>query len=414
MAKDDKKKDTKDLTYIGSFPGISHDHESAAVVVEATPDGKEQVTNPDFNLSTGGDDALFSTDFPVQMSEGSADGIDLSPPETTKNLEIQLSDGIRGQDPSIETPPEATGTPSALSMDIANDLNEAQTGAFPDQKTDVKSKNPFMTPPDEFGVTLHSATPAQTTRPAFVMPAPQAPATPEAPKAVVAAAYPFSLLIEGALTLNEQLRLTDLLNRENMGIREIDLEPQFECDRVLIPRISEFAGVLLVQALRGTSAKLVFGPSDSIFSTIDTRATPEDRDAMSVATNEAEPVIAPQQEETEDDSTHPAEHLPITQEASLPGFGVIEILDVLTASTSLEAEALEAEGGGEYQLVVEALQRELKYKANRKGATAIVSFTVSAIPISFSKRYRISVTGTAVRAKKPATEADATSPALWS
>jgi hypothetical protein len=78
-------------------------------------------------------------------------------------------------------------------------------------------------------------------------------------------------MIVGRLTDHEREKLTDTLERNHMGIDAKDLVHQFEGDRVLIPRISEYAGVLIVQALRGTSATMRLAPSDQIFSTEDTR-----------------------------------------------------------------------------------------------------------------------------------------------
>src|SRR5437764_1503439 len=72
----------------------------------------------------------------------------------------------------------------------------------------------------------------------------------------VPTSFPFSLMIEGTLRPEEREKLIDLISREKFGIREVDLEPQLESGRILIPRISEYAGVLLVQALRNTQARL--------------------------------------------------------------------------------------------------------------------------------------------------------------
>ncbi|MCM2279243.1 MAG: hypothetical protein NDJ89_14300 [Oligoflexia bacterium] len=205
------------------------------------------------------------------------------------------------------------------------------------------------------------------------------------PRPAVPAAFPFSLLIEGKLGVYEKEKLLDLLARENMGIRDIDLEPQFEAGRILIPRISEFAGILLVQALRGTSARLRLAPSDEIF------ATDETRDASETA----HPALATY---SSSERLHPAERIPITPSPELPGHAELELLDAITASASLRSETVEAERSDEYQELLESLQRELRYKAHRKGATAIVNFSVHLSNLSLPSQYRLTLMGNAVRA----------------
>jgi hypothetical protein len=206
-------------------------------------------------------------------------------------------------------------------------------------------------------------------------------------KGPVQAAYPFSVLINGFLEPYERAKLLDVLSRENFGIREVDLEPQFESGRVLIPRISEFAAVLLVQALRGTRAELKCGPSDSIFSTKDTQ------DLKSSAAITEKKII----NKLLEGASHPAELIPVIADASVPGVGEYEIIDTLTASASLKTNVVEAETSPEYQEILEALQRKLKYMAYRKGAVAVVRFAVQLTPLFLPSRYKVLVMGEAVR-----------------
>lgn len=203
----------------------------------------------------------------------------------------------------------------------------------------------------------------------------------------VPASFPFSLLITGQLAPEEKERLTDLLARENMGFRELDLEPQFEAGKILIPRISEYAAILLVSRLRSTRAKLRLGPSDSIYASSDTQDSPlEDRASLD---HQVEAYTL--------ESPHLAEDLPITTESALPGGLRHAIVDIVTASAALKTLVVQAESSSEYQSLLEALQREIKYKAYRKGATAIVSFSVSLTQLHMPMHYRMMVTGSAVK-----------------
>lgn len=209
-------------------------------------------------------------------------------------------------------------------------------------------------------------------------------------KPAVPAAYPFSLLITGPLLAEEKEKLLDLLSRENMGIREIDLEPQLASGKILIPRMSEYAGILLVQALRGTQADIRFGPSDSIFQSKDD--PPENNEGFFDA-NQNQVIQSA-------DQTHPAEQLPITSEKDLPQIPHFKVIDTITASALLKLQAVEVEASSEYQAMVDALQTEIKYKAYRKGASAIINFKVQLNSLSSPAEYRLLALGTAVQPSK--------------
>jgi len=212
------------------------------------------------------------------------------------------------------------------------------------------------------------------------------------------AAFPFSLLIQGPLRPEEKQKLIELVTQENMGIREIDLEPQLAAGRVLIPRISEFAGILLIQALRATRAQIKFGPSDSIFTS---QASREDSDINTNPAEKATPVV---ETSLPDELAHPAENLPLTTGDQLPGGRAFTLIDLISASAVLKSKIVEAERSAEYHEIIEALQREIKYKAYRKGASAVILFKVQLNPLSSPTHYRILATGTAVHDKIDATK----------
>ena len=66
---------------------------------------------------------------------------------------------------------------------------------------------------------------------------------------------------------------------------------------------------------------------------------------------------------------------------------------------SLVHEMVEAEKSSEYQEILEALLRELKYRAYRRGASGITQLSVQLDPLIQPTRYRLTVSGTAVRAE---------------
>ncbi len=235
-------------------------------------------------------------------------------------------------------------------------------------------------------------------------PAPGAPQAPQDPIAAtrdfahqvspgreaVPAAFPFSLLIEGPLTVEERDKLLTVIARENMGFSEVDIEPQLESGRVLIPRISEYAGVLLVQALRGSHASLRLGPSDSIFATDDTRATLEETVPGLNEKSTSHRLIS-------QNAQHAAESLPLVAAAQLPGQVSLEVIDTLVVSAALRSHVVEAQKSSEYHEVLDSLTRELRYRAFRKGAEAIVNFSVQLDSLGSPGRFRLTVSGTAAR-----------------
>lgn len=218
-------------------------------------------------------------------------------------------------------------------------------------------------------------------------------------KVQVPAAFPFSLLIDGEMTPEEKEKLVDVLSRESMGIREVDLEPQFAANRILIPRISEYAGILLVQALRGTRARMRLGPADEIFSAHDAEVTSDPyQPGMRLPEPEAPAARAV-------DLTHSAEKIAITPDSKLPQLSDFDVIDTLLASAILNSNAVEAAQSLEYTDAVESLKRELKYKAYRKGAVGIVHFKAELQQLSLANQYRLTISGAAIRPRMDTSQA---------
>ncbi len=196
----------------------------------------------------------------------------------------------------------------------------------------------------------------------------------------VEAAFPFSLRIHGHLSEDERARLIDLVNREKLGIREVDLEPQFEAGRILIPRISEFAGILLVQTLRSTQARLELLPSEH-----------DGQDDLNLAPPEPKSTAYAAQD------SGPARLIPVTSLPSLPEQPRVSVIEVLTASGVLSTREVEAEHAPEYQELLEALQDQIRHQALLKGAQGVVNFQVALVRLNLPTRYRVTVSGSAVR-----------------
>jgi hypothetical protein len=217
-------------------------------------------------------------------------------------------------------------------------------------------------------------------------------------KSAVPASFPFSILIRGELRPEEKEKLLSLIEDHQMGFRLIDLEPQLASGRILIPRISEYAGILIIQALRGTRAEMKLGTSDSIFSTAETHDSEEENFSSNVDE---------QTTSYSSDLSHPAESIPVTPMDRLPGSPKLILIDTITANAALKSTVVEAEHSSAFQEIVEALQREVKYKAFRKGATAVLNFKIQINYLSSPTHYRILAMGSAV---KPANQASIQTP----
>ncbi len=208
-------------------------------------------------------------------------------------------------------------------------------------------------------------------------------------KAYVAPSEPFSVLIHGKLNELDQAKLISIVTEENLGIREVDLDPQFEAGKVLIPRVSEFSGILIVQALRDAPVSMTIGPASEVY------ASPEDtKETKNFQKQEAKLEVHTSQE------LHPAIDIPLIPSSKVPGLDAssqIQVLDGVTASLRLETHSVEAENSMEYTRGVESLQRTLKYKAFRLGAKAVIHFKINLIQLKNPNQYQISAFGTAVK-----------------
>ena len=213
-------------------------------------------------------------------------------------------------------------------------------------------------------------------------------ALPGAP--LVTPSLPYSVRIHGKLRDFERGKLLDLLAEENMGIREVDLEHQLEAGNILIPRISEFAAILIIQALKDAPVELQMGPSDQVFATSDTRSDSQDPLPRSETPNQLVALSESISKGAQDIRIYTGEALP-------DGNPSPEVLDTLHASALIQTTALEAEASKDYLNALEALKRELRFRAFRKGARALIQFSVQLTPLSDPRHYRVTAVGIAVR-----------------
>ncbi len=307
-----------------------------------------------------------------------------SVPEATPEAVVEAAPAE--EDPFAVSPPDGNSASANSGIDgLTAELNaptpEAPVEAAPEE---VVAEAPKPAPP-----------------PAAPKKAPPTAPVAAKPKSAVKPALPFSLMITGKLTDYEKAKLTDLLQRENYGIRETDLDPQFESGRVLIPQISEYAGILLVQALRGTSAEMKFGPADQIFASKDSVPEEEEDGAQESTTQISQESSL---------ASHPAEDIPLLPDHSIDSIPNPEILGTLVTSAGLTSTMVEAPNSQEYLDTLEALKRQIQYKAFRKGAHAVVQLKIQLETLILPSMYRLTVMGVAIRPKIAETAADDHSP----
>ncbi len=291
--------------------------------------------------------------------------------------------------------PEAEASAPAASPEASSDAANAapeSSSALPDlgdfQPLESMPTEPTAQQPAEFAVPVLSESlpeandeqrePRTTT--ALQQLNVQAPAP-----AQVDAARPFHLWITGTLRNHEKERLVELLARENFGIREVDLEIQFDAGRILLPRISEYAVVLVAQCLRGAAVDLKMEPSECV-------TTEPSREGLHSQ-------LAPASRQSTNHSPHPAEDLPVTDQARFADRGDHEALDVLMATGMIQEPEWRAETSDAFSEMVESLKRELRFKAHLKGADGLVHYQAKVLnsPWITESECRIQVTATAVR-----------------
>lgn len=202
---------------------------------------------------------------------------------------------------------------------------------------------------------------------------------------------PYSLVIEGAIRGHEREALLQILSRENLGIREVELEPQFAAGHILIPRISEYAGVLIVQALRNTTAKMRLGPSERIF--VSPQAEDGDRLIMP-PTPDSEVFI-------NEEGSERAETVILTSAETVPGKKLLTAIDTLHNSMNLKSISLSQPQSPLFQDAIERLKRQLKFQAHHRGANALVGFKYTLHPLEGQTMYKLVVEARAVRVGPP-------------
>jgi hypothetical protein len=190
---------------------------------------------------------------------------------------------------------------------------------------------------------------------------------------------PFHLSIIGKLEINLKDRLFSLLAQEKIGIREMDLEGQWENGKIFIPRMTEYAGVILVNAMKYTSCQMLLTPV---------------QDEEKVLEKNNPFVISPKKE------NHPAEKIDIFINNEFKNHPEYEFVGIIYSTSYVKIAHIENKNSLEYLKNLESLKRELKYKAYFKNIDVICNFQVTVHQLFSPHAYRMLVLGEGMRKKK--------------
>jgi len=194
-------------------------------------------------------------------------------------------------------------------------------------------------------------------------------------------AYPFHLRIQGRFGPFERDKLLLFVTENPIGLSSNDLDLQLQAGKVFFPRISEYAGVRLIQELRDSGLQFSFKPADR-----------DDDEAVETA---------PAQEfhfEMSDASTPPAVTIPVLDPASPALSQYIEI-DSIQTHQFIKAEMIEVEKSDLFQEVLERMTEALKQKARLKGGSALTRFRQTITPLRLPSQYQISLSASVLRIK---------------
>ncbi|MBC7396492.1 MAG: hypothetical protein H7333_03535 [Bdellovibrionales bacterium] len=181
---------------------------------------------------------------------------------------------------------------------------------------------------------------------------------------------PFHLSLQGTFDPYSRDRLLLFINENPIGINSSDLDLQLKSGRVLFPRISEFAGIKLIQDLRDSG--LLF------------KLTPSSRDEDE-AVQAAPPLVFSYESGTEDAVTS---DIPVLPEA---GFDpkLWKVIDSMQMMQYLRAEILEVEKSELFQNLIDRMLEALKRKAKLKGADALNGLTHEVKALRLPSQYQV-------------------------
>jgi hypothetical protein len=192
----------------------------------------------------------------------------------------------------------------------------------------------------------------------------------------------FNLIIGGDFDPYSRDKLLLFITENPIGLSSSELDFQINGKRVLLPRISEFSGVKLIQELRdtGLSFRLNRSTDDS-----DTRTIEHEQQRFQYQT-EHQPNLD--------------QEIPILSLEMLKNEEFI-VLDSIQMVQYLRAEILEVEKSELFQDLLERMTHALKRRAKLKGANALTQLEHRITPLRLPSQYQIEISASLIKRHGP-------------
>jgi hypothetical protein len=188
---------------------------------------------------------------------------------------------------------------------------------------------------------------------------------------------PFHLWMQGKFDPYSRDKLLLFITENPMGLNSSDLDRQINAGRVLLPRISEFAGIKLIQDLRDSGLSFKLAPSsrdeDEILPEVDNLRLAYSADTAN--SNETALPVFPDQGDPK----------------------VWQAFDSIQLVQFLKAEILEVERSELFQDLLARMTVSLKQKAKLRGANAIAEIQHELKPLRLPSQYQIELKATLLK-----------------
>jgi hypothetical protein len=192
----------------------------------------------------------------------------------------------------------------------------------------------------------------------------------------------FNLILSGEFDPYSRDKLLLFITENPIGLSSSELDFQISAKRVLLPRISEFSGIKMIQELRDTGLSFRLKRSEE-----DSDAYAEDQDQ-----NRFHYQAAPE--------TSPDQDIPVL---SLEMIKIEEytVLDSIQLVQYLRAEILEIEKSDLFQDLLQRMTDALKRRAKLKGASALTRLEHRITPLRLPSQYQIELSASLLRRRSP-------------
>ena len=193
--------------------------------------------------------------------------------------------------------------------------------------------------------------------------------------------YPFHLLISGEFGPYERDKLLLFITESPIGLNSADLDLQINAGRVLLPRISEYAGIKMIQDLRDSGLQFSL--------------TPSSRDDDETYRKDEAQVF---RFDGNNGISRGLQFSPIPVLNWKPELAhQYQEIDTIQVSQYFKAEMVEAEKSDIFQEVIDRMLDSLKQKARLKGGDALTQVDQKLLRLRLPSQYQVSIQATVLK-----------------